>query len=1024
MIFNTPAPEDIVRWYRKGVPGGGQPDKIFDRLRAKLTGGKYDGTGYFKLHSRALTQQDADYLINNMKQDPDGYPMLETGSTSGVDEARYQEWLIERYLEVPFREQTNEKIRQAEVRTKVKEIIKIDEETAEVAPVVEEAPQLVAVVEDKIDALEAIREDIAPPRSEYQPPEDPWGEGTIPPKVEATVKKTKKKAKKRKSKKSAPEASQPPKKKPFVSKMGGSVGKTKGKLNGVFSFMEKATPSGENQGPSVLAIGAFFGRKIQSAFDEAAEERARAVEAEENGAEIPPEMKERGYFLKKSLGYQFGGEAVNKTLGAFAEDLPAEQSKKKAGFSDTFDYGDADPRKQKRQDSVKDLATGFRKVDRSLRGINSSLNKNISALTQLVAENKRTADATEAIAQILAKGVDIDIEMNNDAEAAAAAGDISIGGLGGGRRGGFDLFNTIFGAVDAVDDVFDIMRHLRGGKNKGLKGNNMYRRLRKGGMPNLKKPRMPRMPKGGPPKGKFGMLRMILGGGLQMLSEGGAIAGAVPAMVGEAGPEYVDRAGVRETLPKGFTPDNDMVKPFVKVMETPMMVVGAQISDAISAVVQAAGPFSGVLASMFSPMTSGLAQLFGIPQSAFAADLKSASMTEKKGAKSLGGFLAPIFRLFGLEGDSTETKTSGPGTPGDFPGGVKGVLDLIASVESNGSYDVFNTSYGATPGKATEKTIGWLAQNAQGAIGRYQHMPQFIMSRALGSGYNADTLFTPDVQDAITVKMLEDGHGLKEFLAGTLSAEKFAAKLAPTWRGLPQGPAAAARLGGNADSTYMDRYASGNAAHITWADTIASLDSIRNNIPAEKGIAKTASFMNKVDGIWRMEGPTSGYRVPTELTGDKKVVGHGLEWLMKFPNKFVILPGVNKAYNVYANPEKAFDRYKTIASGASVDQEGLTDTMSQIIFGMPVSETKPERVINKRGREISRQLPDAKVTPIPIPKDTATDTVGGQTVAVIQPTIQYVPVPGPTRTVVETVPANVFAAARKNAEMQYLQSLS
>ena len=85
--------------------------------------------------------------------------MLETGSTSGEDERRYQEWLIERYLEVPFREQTNEKIRQAEVRTKVKEIIKIDEETAEVAPVVEEAPQLVAVVEDKIDALEAIRED-------------------------------------------------------------------------------------------------------------------------------------------------------------------------------------------------------------------------------------------------------------------------------------------------------------------------------------------------------------------------------------------------------------------------------------------------------------------------------------------------------------------------------------------------------------------------------------------------------------------------------------------------------------------------------------------------------------------------------------------------------------------------------------------------------------------------------------------------------------------------------------------------
>ena len=1007
------------------MPGGGQPDKIFDRLRAKLTGGKYDGIGYYKLHSRQLTQQDADYLINNMKQDPDGYPMLETGSTSGVDEARYQEWLIERYLEVPFREQTNEKIRQAEVRTKVKEVLEIDKQTKDVAPEVEEPAQLVAVVEDKVDAIEAIREEIAPPRSEYQPPEDPWGEGTIPPKVEAAVKKTKKKAKKRK-KRTAPGASQAPKKKPFVSKMGGSVRKTTGRFNGVFDFMEKGSPGGENQGPSVLAIGAFFGRKIQTAFDDAAEERARAVEAEENGAEIPPEMKERGYFLKKSLGYQFGGEAVNKTLGAFAEDLPAEQSKKKAGFSDTFDYGDADPRKQKRQDSVKDLATGFRKVDRSLRGINSSLNKNISVLTQLVAENKRTADATEAIAQILAKGVDIDIEMGNDAEASAAAGDISIGGLGGGRRGGFDLFNTIFGAVDAVDDVFDIMRHLRGGKNKGLKGNNMYRRLRQGGMPNLKKPRMPRMPKGGPPRGKLGMLRMILGGGLQMLSEGGAIAGAVPAMVGEAGPEYVDRAGVRETLPKGFTPDNDMVKPFVRVMETPMMVVGAQISDAISAVVRAAGPFSGVLASMFSPMTSGLAQLFGIPQSAFAADLKSASMTEEKGAKKLGGFLAPLFKMFGLEGDSVDT-TSGDG--GGFQGDIEWTEDPAFAAAVNQVARNLDVSASDLMGlMASESGLNPKANN-----GTHVGLIQFSASSARAAGTSQSELLQMSRAEQMPYvqKYLENARLPRGASAGQL----YTAVFLPAFVGKPNDFVVAARDGSLpsgyervSPSWYRDNSGldSDGDGRIQIKELGARIEKKKSefNIPAEKGISKTASFMNKVDGIWRMEGPTSGYRVPTELTGDKKVVGHGLEWLMKFPNKFVILPGVNKAYNVYANPEKAFDRYKTIASGASVDQEGLTDTMSQIIFGMPVSETKPERVVNKRGREISRQLPDAKVTPIPIPKDTATDTVGNQTVAVIQPTIQYVPVPGPTRTVVETVPANVFAAARKNAEMQYLQTLS
>ena len=62
---------------------------------------------------------------------------------------------------------------------------------------------------------------------------------------------------------------------------------------------------------------------------------------------------------------------------------------------------------------------------------------------------------------------------------------------------------------------------------------------------------------------------------------------------------------------------------------------------------------------------------------------------------------------------------------------------MIASVESNGSYDVFNTARGETPGKATED-IGWLHDN-KGAIGRYQHMPEFILDRAK----DLDTVDTP-----------------------------------------------------------------------------------------------------------------------------------------------------------------------------------------------------------------------------------------------------------------------------------------
>ena len=101
MKFNLPAPAS-VEWYRSGVPGGGQKDAIFNRVKAKLIGGTDDsGTSYFKLHDRQLSSSDADKIIANMKQDEDGYPMLQTGSTSGEAEREYQEWLIDRYLVSP-----------------------------------------------------------------------------------------------------------------------------------------------------------------------------------------------------------------------------------------------------------------------------------------------------------------------------------------------------------------------------------------------------------------------------------------------------------------------------------------------------------------------------------------------------------------------------------------------------------------------------------------------------------------------------------------------------------------------------------------------------------------------------------------------------------------------------------------------------------------------------------------------------------------------------------------------------------
>ncbi len=194
--------------------------------------------------------------------------------------------------------------------------------------------------------------------------------------------------------------------------------------------------------------------------------------------------------------------------------------------------------------------------------------------------------------------------------------------------------------------------------------------------------------------------------------------------------------------------------------------------------------------------------------------------------------------------DGARGATGAPGAPGvsGSPGvtttGEKGVLDLIASVEQGPEgYDSFNTSAGKTPGKATEQTIGWLAKNARGAIGRYQQMPQYLLERAQRAGFNANTKFTPEVQDAITLNELRSSHGINEFLSGKISEEQFLQKLAPTWRGLPQGKINAAKLGGTADLTYQDQYSGRNLAGKTYATTISELRNIRSG--GNKPVAST-----------------------------------------------------------------------------------------------------------------------------------------------------------------------------------------
>jgi len=87
----------------------------------------------------------------------------------------------------------------------------------------------------------------------------------------------------------------------------------------------------------------------------------------------------------------------------------------------------------------------------------------------------------------------------------------------------------------------------------------------------------------------------------------------------------------------------------------------------------------------------------------------------------------------------------------------------------------------------------------------YQFIPPTLRRVAQIRGFGPETQFTPGVQDALALVLLEDA-GFRRFQAGELSQRRFMYNLARIWAGLPLP---------NGQSYYQG-YA-GNKATMTWA---------------------------------------------------------------------------------------------------------------------------------------------------------------------------------------------------------------
>ena len=145
-------------------------------------------------------------------------------------------------------------------------------------------------------------------------------------------------------------------------------------------------------------------------------------------------------------------------------------------------------------------------------------------------------------------------------------------------------------------------------------------------------------------------------------------------------------------------------------------------------------------------------------------------------------------------------------------GPVDRLLSLIAKAEAGrAGYDAVQHGARVKPAKPpSQMKLGeiyaWIAATPgqPHAIGRYQFIPATLRRVARARGFGPDTLFTPGVQDAMAVLLLEEA-GLMAFRAGQLDRHQFMRNLARIWAGLPL-PSGKSYYHGHA----------GNKATMTW----------------------------------------------------------------------------------------------------------------------------------------------------------------------------------------------------------------
>lgn len=674
-------------------------------------------------------------------------------------------------------------------------------------------------------------------------------------------------------------------------------------------------PIAAGTGASVLSFGTLLGKKIGNAFQNAKEEKERAQQAESAGAELPDEVKEKGYFIKKALGYEFGGRAFDTTFGNFVASMPAKQSAGNAKFSDQFDYGENDPKNKGKEKTLPEiLGRGFRDVSKAFAKVSDRLTTQNNLLKSVLDQSvtngellEKIKDSISALNALEMQSDEEDMQQMQDQPDVDASED---NGEAQPQQGGLDILDIL----GSVDDALDIAKNLKGKKTKRRSG--VRRRAT---------------------RRKFG--RMF--GKRVKLAAGGFTPGGVPAMLGEAGPELVTN---RFMGPSAFGVGGikggeylGLAQPLATAMEMPIKATGGIMLSNMGGFLRASGPMGGALAPMFASLAMPMSGIFGISQSMIKSTIFGGVSSLQDSADYITNIFKNVFGILNLKsligGGDDEGGGSPPGPPGPgkvIQGGDADFWSLaaVASLEGaspQGEADVAQVVYNrVASGAYSVKTI----KDAILSPGQFQPVTY--------DGADLDKWKAiKDRESAIAAVATHKGKGVQ---TATKYVDEGAANI--TNQSLQR--SAAEFVGGRTDfavPSAANKYPGGfgykerhghlfgwyvGPGSIAYGKTNPGPASVPNfPIKAQSGVnaAPKSSGGAKYTII---SGPDSGYQVPGDLVNGANVEGHGQELVQTTSSGFKIYPLENNKYSLSTNPKPLIERWGEISGNAKVASKGTS----------------------------------------------------------------------------------------------------